>query len=390
MVHMYLFLFVSLINPEGNKVKNILKQSIEAIKDIESIEYTTYNQSSPAFDTTIFVRSYYEKTRAIRNSEDTLNAFSLTKAYEDTTEIQFAYDGIFKVDLFPGKKHARVINYLKEPEKRKASSYAPFFVTTRTIFEMALTSSEVETKIISESSESYKIEFFYPNNRYEFSGTQIEKQGRRGYSSSRYIITINKEDFIPLIYDRMQEHQKTKTTLVNYRINDTNIRVEKPLAIIPDDYSISNKRSVSSFDKNKYLNKKVPDWVLSDINGRKIRLSDYFGSIVLLEFTSLGCGPCHAIIPTLKKMQEDFNERDFQIISLESFLLNGKIETFRKYAEKKDLNYPFLVGSNEVIDDYDVRGVPHFLLIDRKGIVREVIFGSNNIEKVRQAVSELL
>ena len=107
---------------------------------------------------------------------------------------------------------------------------------------------------------------------------------------------------------------------------------------------------------------------------KEVSLRDFKSKLILLEFSGVACGPCQAAVPFLKKLREDYEESDLQIISLESW--NANDETMKAYQEKKQLNYPFIRASEQVIEAYKTGGAaPRFFLIDEHRFVRKAFSG---------------
>jgi len=135
----------------------------------------------------------------------------------------------------------------------------------------------------------------------------------------------------------------------------------------------------------------APDFKLLSVSDNSISLSDYRGKVVLLEFTSVGCGPCHFAIPELRKLYEEYRNKEFEMLSIEAYLINKK-DALQRYIIKNDIDYPFLIGNKEVTDAYQVMGVPYFIVIDQNGTIREVKFGyikKETIPKLKEVIIDL-
>jgi thiol-disulfide isomerase/thioredoxin len=113
----------------------------------------------------------------------------------------------------------------------------------------------------------------------------------------------------------------------------------------------------------------APLFEIEDLDGNKIRLVDYRGKVVLLDFWATWCGPCVAEIPKLKELYDAFGKnKRFVMIGLS---LDKDIETVKKYVAEKELKWlqGFLGSTWEstVVKDYGVRGIPAIFLIDPQG-----------------------
>ena len=109
----------------------------------------------------------------------------------------------------------------------------------------------------------------------------------------------------------------------------------------------------------------APDFVLKDIEGKDIQLSHFKGKIIVLEFWATWCPPCKATIPELTAMQEKYAAKGLVVLGIsidEGGDLASKLSAFSK-ANK--INYPILLGSEEVSRAYGVMSVPATFLIGK-------------------------
>ncbi len=107
------------------------------------------------------------------------------------------------------------------------------------------------------------------------------------------------------------------------------------------------------------------DFVLKDLDGRDVRLSDYRGKTVLLYFMATWCPECREAIPRLKEIYALYKEKGLVVLSVDVLESKKKAEAFsKKYA----LPYPTLLDEDGRISRlYGVVGVPVKALIDRQG-----------------------
>lgn len=124
---------------------------------------------------------------------------------------------------------------------------------------------------------------------------------------------------------------------------------------------------------NKQLDNPAYQFVASDINGKKIKLSDYENKVVYLEFWTTWCGPCRGSIPKLKKLYEKYHDSGFEIIGIAP----DKFDNVVKFCKDENIPWPQIVpdennGSN-LTSKYGVCSFPKGYLIDKKGIIVEII-----------------
>ncbi len=125
--------------------------------------------------------------------------------------------------------------------------------------------------------------------------------------------------------------------------------------------------------KNNLLGKLAPDWTLKDIDNSHISLRDLKSKVLLIQFTGVGCGPCHQSIPFLKQLVEDYKAEDFEFVSIETW--SNNIDGLKSYQRRNEFNFKFLKSDEEVPQLYEVYSVPVFFLLDENRIIRKVING---------------
>ena len=124
--------------------------------------------------------------------------------------------------------------------------------------------------------------------------------------------------------------------------------------------------------------KPAPDFVLKDIHGQSINLSQFKGKPVLLNFWATWCGPCREELPSMQRMHEASKENGgFHIVAISIDRFNMK--KVNKYAEDLNLTFPILVDPDrETRNAYFIRGLPTSYLIDAEGKLRGFVSGSRN------------
>ena len=133
----------------------------------------------------------------------------------------------------------------------------------------------------------------------------------------------------------------------------------------------------------------APTLVLKDIRGRTVRLSDYKGKVVLLNFWATWCPPCRAEMPDFIKMQREYRSKGLQVIGIT--YPPQEIEEVRQFVRKLGVNYPIALGTKETKTLFDeTETLPVTIVIDRQGNVRERIEGILLPVEVEQKIKPLL
>jgi peroxiredoxin len=84
------------------------------------------------------------------------------------------------------------------------------------------------------------------------------------------------------------------------------------------------------------------DFTVKDIAGKDVRLSQYKGQVVLLNFWATWCVPCKREIPALTALYRDYKERGFVVLGIS---VDSEIRSIKPFAREMKMNYPVLIGA---------------------------------------------
>ena len=108
--------------------------------------------------------------------------------------------------------------------------------------------------------------------------------------------------------------------------------------------------------------------------GHDVRLSDYRGKVVLVNFWATWCPPCRKEIPDLIKLQRDYKNRGLQVIGV-TYPPEDLAEV-RKFVREAKVNYPIAVGTKETKSLFSSsEALPLTIVIGKDGRVRDIIEG---------------
>jgi peroxiredoxin len=132
----------------------------------------------------------------------------------------------------------------------------------------------------------------------------------------------------------------------------------------------------------------APDFSLPDLSGQTLRLSDYRGKVILLDFWATWCDPCREETPHLVELQEKYRDRGFQMIGVS---MDDGPEPVREFYRQFHINYPVVMGNAEVGERYGgVLGLPIAFVIGRDGRIYSKHIGATDVSVLEQDVKTLL
>ena len=114
--------------------------------------------------------------------------------------------------------------------------------------------------------------------------------------------------------------------------------------------------------------------------------------MLLIQFTGIGCGPCHASIPFLRSLEERYTPADVGVVAIETW--GTPLRSIGVYVRRNRINYPMLAGTDETVAAYlPDRAVPVYLLVAAERRVRPALCGYTPAESDRtitEAIDSLL
>jgi peroxiredoxin len=146
------------------------------------------------------------------------------------------------------------------------------------------------------------------------------------------------------------------------------------LALVLGLISCTSSQQAKAAVKPEKDRKVAPDFGLKDANGATVRLSDYRGKVVLLDFWATWCGPCKIEIPWFMEFEQSYKDRGFAVVGVS--MDDEGWPAVKPYIQDRKVNYRILLGNDEVGQLYGgVDSLPTTLLIDRSGRIARVHIG---------------
>jgi peroxiredoxin len=136
--------------------------------------------------------------------------------------------------------------------------------------------------------------------------------------------------------------------------------------------------------------RKAPEFSLKDINGKNVRLADYQGKVVLINFWATWCPPCKHEIPIFVDLQQRYRDQGLVFLGIS---VDDPVDVLKPFVSQWKMNYPVLVGlgREDVQDAYGpMFGIPVTIVVSRSGQVCTRYFGLRSKQKLEDDIKALL
>jgi len=112
----------------------------------------------------------------------------------------------------------------------------------------------------------------------------------------------------------------------------------------------------------------APDFSLPDLEGNIIGPASFRGKVLIIDFWATWCPPCVKAVPHLTSMKEKYGPQGFEVIGVSLDTGSDAEMLVKAFAEEMGVNYPMVIGNDDVADAYGgITGIPTFFIIDKEG-----------------------
>jgi len=162
---------------------------------------------------------------------------------------------------------------------------------------------------------------------------------------------------------------------LNLPLNDFEKIKEKSLL------AVNSKTSAAIIEK--LGSTKAIDFSLKNSAGKEIKLSDYKGKVIVLDFWATWCGPCKASFPKMQELVDKYKNKDVEFFFIDTWERTKEGETVKNVNTLlKDKKYTFNVlfdFKDEITAIYKIQSIPSKIVIDKDGIIISINSSEENI-----------
>lgn len=281
-------------------------------------------------------------------------------AYQDDFPIKFLYD----------KGYCFSINE-KKKEYELEGAYQGFLgspggqLVLQSIFAL---DTAFQTRGLTETDTTYVLRYTYKDDTV-YSVADREK-----------IIRLDKSTFFPLEVQTSYRNTLADTRGVHrilvksYQLNEeAKGSIAQQKAALKD-YQVTREEAPS---ENELLDKPFPPIELPKLADSTQTFTLETGKHVLLDFWEIWCGPCLKALPKVETLSKKHGDK-IQVVGI----VSESPPLALKLVREKKVSFLNLIGNKTLLQQYGIRGIPTYVLIDKDGIVRKTYFGfSDQIEK---------
>ena len=116
------------------------------------------------------------------------------------------------------------------------------------------------------------------------------------------------------------------------------------------------------------------DFQLPTMDGKTVKLSDYRGNPVLLNFWATWCGPCRYEMPFLQQIYDSYTSQGLVMLAVD---VGENSTTIQNFMTSLNLTLPVPLDANGAVSkEYSITGIPTTFMVDKDGIIRFKIIGA--------------
>jgi len=141
------------------------------------------------------------------------------------------------------------------------------------------------------------------------------------------------------------------------------------------------------------IGEEAPEFRLHDVDGNELTSRELRGTVVVLDFWAVWCGPCQLSLPFYQSLVEKYAEQGLVVVGLHVDDRMPPPDEIKWYLESRGVRYTNLISTRQVDDAYLVEAMPTTYILDRDGRIRDQHVGFNpqtTPSRIEESILELM
>lgn len=135
------------------------------------------------------------------------------------------------------------------------------------------------------------------------------------------------------------------------------------------------------------IGNKAPDFELQTLSGDEVKLSDFQGKRVMINFWATWCPPCRAEMPDMEKFYQD---KDIEVLAVNLTESENSLKDVEEFSNEFGLTFPILLDTELVAATlYAIKPIPTTYMVDSNGIIQYRAFGPLNYDLMVQEFEKM-
>ncbi|MED4271848.1 thiol-disulfide oxidoreductase ResA [Geobacillus stearothermophilus] len=128
----------------------------------------------------------------------------------------------------------------------------------------------------------------------------------------------------------------------------------------------------------------APDFILTDLEGKKHQLSNYRGKGIFLNFWGTWCKPCEKEMPYMNELYPKYKAKGVEILAVD---VDETELAVRQFRDRYGLSFPIMIDKgSQVLNAYGVGPIPATYLIDKNGKVVKIFIGGMTLQQIEESM----
>lgn len=118
--------------------------------------------------------------------------------------------------------------------------------------------------------------------------------------------------------------------------------------------------------------KQLPAFSMKTVDGKAVTNATYKGKVLVIDFWATWCAPCRKASPTFQSIQAKYGSKGVTVLGADVLEEKPSADHGKKYAADHKYTYTFTTGGDSLHKTLGAPGVPVFVFVDKKGVIREI------------------